>query len=43
VLIWSRVHGFVDLEISHNLPPYGVDPEILYRLILESITGEFIR
>ena len=43
VLIWSRVHGFVALEISHNLPPYGVDPEILYRHILESITKEFIR
>lgn len=43
VLVWSRVHGFVALEVSHNLPPYGVDPEILYRHILESINKEFIR
>jgi len=42
VLIWSRVHGFVALEVSHNLPPYGTSPDILYRYLLEAIVQEFV-
>ena len=42
VLIWSRVHGFVALEVSNNLPPYGTSPDTLYRYLLESIIQEFM-
>jgi AcrR family transcriptional regulator len=42
VLVWSRVHGFVALEISHNLPPYGTTPEILYQYVLDSLVKEFV-
>lgn len=41
VLIWSRVHGFVALEVSNNLPPYGTSSDTLYRYMLESIVQEF--
>ena len=42
VLIWSRVHGFVALEVSNNLPPYGTPPDTLYRYLLDSIIKEFL-
>jgi AcrR family transcriptional regulator len=43
VLIWSRVHGLVSLEISGNLPPYGPQGEALYRYELGSLVKQFIR
>jgi AcrR family transcriptional regulator len=43
VLIWSRVHGFVALEVSNNLPPYGTSTDTLYQYVLESTVKEFIR
>jgi AcrR family transcriptional regulator len=42
VLVWSRVHGFVALEISHNLPPYGATPDTLYQYALDSLVKEFV-
>jgi AcrR family transcriptional regulator len=42
VLIWSRVHGFVALEISHNFPPYGTSSDMLYQVVLDSSVKEFI-
>jgi len=42
VLIWSRVHGFVALEVSHNLPPYDPYSDTLYPYLLESIVQEFM-
>lgn len=43
MIIWSRVHGLVSLEISGNLPPFGVDGDSLYRYEMESIVRQFIK
>jgi len=43
MLIWSRVHGLVSLEISNNLPPFGVDGDALYRYEMDSIAKQFIK
>jgi AcrR family transcriptional regulator len=43
VLIWARVHGLVSLEISGNIPPFGVSPEALYAYEMDSIIQTFIR
>ncbi len=41
MLIWSRVHGLVSLEIAGNLPPFGPEGDALYRFELESIRQQF--
>jgi len=41
MLIWSRVHGLVSLEIGHQLPPFGPSGDALYRYELESIARQF--
>jgi AcrR family transcriptional regulator len=41
VLIWSRVHGFVSLEIAGSLPPFGMDPAQLYQYELDAILTQF--
>lgn len=43
MLIWSRVHGLVSLEIAGNLPPFGAGGDALYRYELESIRRQFIQ
>jgi AcrR family transcriptional regulator len=43
MIIWSRVHGLVSLEISGNLPPFGVDGDALYRYEMEAIVKQFIK
>ena len=43
MLIWSRVHGLVSLEVAGNMPPFGVDGSALYRYEIESIIGQFIK
>lgn len=43
VIIWSRVHGLISLEVNHNLPPFGPSPEVLYGAELDAITHEFIK
>ena len=42
MLIWSRVHGIVSLEIQGNLPPFGKNGDELYRFELESIAKQFV-
>ena len=42
MLIWSRVHGIVSLEIQGNLPPFGPKGDALYRYELESIYQQFL-
>jgi AcrR family transcriptional regulator len=42
MLIWSRVHGIVSLEIQGNLPPFGPKGDALYRYELQSIYRQFI-
>ena len=43
MIIWSRVHGLVSLEISNNMPPFGVDGSALYQYELESIVRQFVK
>ena len=43
VLIWARVHGLVSLEISGNLPPFGVSGDALYLYELAALEKQFIR
>ena len=43
MIIWSRVHGLVSLEISNNMPPFGVDGSSLYRYEMESIIRQFVK
>lgn len=43
MIIWSRVHGLVSLELAHNLPPYGVDGADLFRFEIEFIIKQFVK
>jgi len=43
MLIWSRVHGIVSLEIQGNLPPIGKNGDELYLFELKSIAKQFIK
>lgn len=43
MIVWSRVHGLVSLEISGNMPPFGVDGDALYRYEMDSIVKQFIK
>lgn len=43
MVIWSRVHGIVSLEIQGNLPPFGPQGDALYRYELQSIFRQFIK
>lgn len=43
MLIWSRVHGLVSLEIAGNLPPFGATGDALYQYELAAIGLQFIK
>ena len=43
MIIWSRVHGLVSLEVSGNMPPFGVDGSALYRFEIDSLIKQFIK
>ncbi len=43
MLIWSRVHGIVSLEIQGNLPPFGKKGDELYLFELDSIAKQFVQ
>jgi AcrR family transcriptional regulator len=43
MIIWSRVHGLVSLEIAGNLPPIGVDSAALFQYEIESIIKQFVK
>lgn len=42
ILIWTRVHGIVSLEIGGQIPPFGPDGAGLYEYELQSIKKQFI-
>jgi AcrR family transcriptional regulator len=42
LIVWSRVHGLVSLEIGGRLPPFGVGGDGLYHFELQSIAKQFI-
>lgn len=41
VLMWTRVHGLISVEISHNLPPIGFDDNQLFQLEFALILDQF--
>ena len=43
MIIWSRVHGIVSLEIAGNLPPFGPSGDDLYLYEMKSIKEQFIK
>lgn len=43
MVIWSRVHGIVSLEIANNLPPFGANGDELYLFELKSIASQFVK
>ena len=43
MVIWSRVHGIVSLEIANNLPPFGTNGDELYLFELDSLARQFIK
>jgi AcrR family transcriptional regulator len=43
MVIWSRVHGIVSLEIQGNLPPFGKNGDALYLFELNSQARQFIK
>jgi len=43
MLIWSRVHGIVSLEIAGNLPPFGASGDELYLYEMDSVAKQFIK
>jgi AcrR family transcriptional regulator len=43
LIVWSRVHGLVSLEIGGRLPPFGVSGDALYHYEMQSIAKQFIK
>lgn len=43
MLIWTRVHGIVSLEIQGNLPPFGAKGDALYLYELAAIKQQFFK
>lgn len=43
MVIWTRVHGIVSLEIQGNLPPFGAKGDSLYQYELASIRQQFFK
>lgn len=43
MIIWSRVHGIISLEIAGNLPPFGTSGDELYLFEMDSIAKQFIK
>jgi AcrR family transcriptional regulator len=43
MIIWSRVHGIVSLEIAGNMPPFGTSGNDLYLYEMDSIARQFIK
>jgi len=43
MIVWSRVHGIVSLEISNNMPLFGPTGDDLYLYELKAIAQQFIK
>ena len=42
LVIWSRVHGLVTLEIGNQMPSFITDPGEIYRREILTMTNEFL-
>ena len=43
LVIWSRVHGLVMLEIDHQYPPFIQNPELIFDREIEIIVSEYLK
>jgi AcrR family transcriptional regulator len=43
LVIWSRVHGLVMLEIDHQYPPFIQDPGLIFRREVDSIARQYLK
>jgi AcrR family transcriptional regulator len=43
MLVWSRVHGLVSLEIAGSLPPFGETGNALYHFEMQSIARQLVK
>ena len=39
VLVWSRLHGLVSLEIAGNFAAMGIDPDQVFEALLGTLTA----
>ena len=39
LLVWSRLHGFVSLEIAGNYASMGIDPDQVFEMQLATLTA----
>ncbi|MCS7011791.1 MAG: WHG domain-containing protein, partial [Anaerolineales bacterium] len=42
ILIWTRVHGIVSLEIGRQIPAFGPDGAGLYEYEMRSLSQQFV-
>lgn len=42
LVIWSRVHGMVSMEIGNQMPSFIADPGEIYRREIKIIEKQFI-
>jgi hypothetical protein len=42
LIIWSRVHGMVSLEIGNQYPAFIEDPGEIFHIELESILSDYL-
>jgi hypothetical protein len=42
LVIWSRVHGLVMLEITHQIPSFFDDPEEVYRQEIKNLLIQYL-
>ncbi len=43
MIIWSRVHGLVSLEIAGCMPPFGAQGDALYHYELDTIRKQLVK
>jgi AcrR family transcriptional regulator len=43
LVIWSRLHGLVLMEISHQFPSFITDPEEIFRRELASLLHQYLK
>jgi AcrR family transcriptional regulator len=43
LVIWSRVHGLVMLEIDHQYPPFIQDPGLIFRREVAMIVRQYLK
>lgn len=43
MLVWSRVHGLVSLEIAGNFPSFGENGDALYHYEMNSISQQLVK